>query len=273
MNSPTVESLPPALNTLHLTESSPVTEPETRLSHIFPENVRPPVAIFKPSEPDVRLSNTQQLASCLGHLRYSYEHDKDLDHVVRNWLQITKSDPGEQERLSTLASDVIETFKRDELKNAMTVAEVVQLLPALEKDEFQELVKEFYSVIERSASPDAHQLEGLAQLIQGAEPGHLEADNLIKILQLLNTRLANTHHQSPHLTYKLTLTISHVLDAMADVKVNDLDHETLREPLSAYLVGLKTSADPYLVYQAAYAYQALQWVPGKRYTVVRSIVK
>jgi hypothetical protein len=48
---------------------------------------------------------------------------------------------------------------------------------------------------------------------------------------------------------------------MADAKVTDLDRETLHEPLSEYLKELKESKDPYLVYQAAYAYQAILCVP------------
>jgi hypothetical protein len=60
---------------------------------------------------------------------------------------------------------------------------------------------------------------------------------------------------------QLTLTVSHVLDAMADTNVTGLDREKLHEPLSSYLGNLMTSKDPFLVYQAAYAYQALLCVP------------
>ncbi|KAF9343960.1 hypothetical protein BGX34_006181, partial [Mortierella sp. NVP85] len=48
---------------------------------------------------------------------------------------------------------------------------------------------------------------------------------------------------------------------MADANVKGLSRENIHEPLSAYLNGLKGSKDPYLVYQAAYAYQALLCVP------------
>jgi hypothetical protein len=53
---------------------------------------------------------------------------------------------------------------------------------------------------------------------------------------------------------------------MADANVTDLDRETLHEPLSTYLKELKKSKDPYLVYQAAYAFQALLWVPDDETT-------
>ncbi|KAF9358386.1 hypothetical protein BGX34_008952 [Mortierella sp. NVP85] len=87
----------------------------------------------------------------------------------------------------------------------------------------------------------------------GAGPGYLDADDLVKILELVSTRLQDTHQQSTDRMRQLTM--SHVLDAMADSKVKDLDREKIHEPLSTYLGGLKESKDPYLVHQAAYAYQ------------------
>jgi hypothetical protein len=66
--------------------------------------------------------------------------------------------------------------------------------------------------------------------------------------------------------HQLTLAVSHVLDAMADTNVTGLDRETLHEPLSTYLGELKNSSDPFLVYQAAYAYQALLCVPDNETT-------
>jgi len=133
--------------------------------------------------------------------------------------------------------------------------------PVLNKDTFHHLLAEFYTGIDHSGLLKFHLLEGLAQLIQGAGSGHLSADDLVKILELLSNRLRDTHQQSTEQMHQLTLAVSHVLDAMADTKVTDLDRETLHEPLSAYLGELKGSSDPYLVYQAAYAYQALLCVP------------
>ncbi|KAK3811267.1 MAG: hypothetical protein J3Q66DRAFT_404649 [Benniella sp.] len=70
---------------------------------------------------------------------------------------------------------------------------------------------------------DVYQLQGLADLICGADPGYLDSDDLVKVLELLSARLTNTHLQSTTFIYQLTLAISHVLDAMADTKVNGLD--------------------------------------------------
>ncbi|KAF9366593.1 hypothetical protein BGX34_000613 [Mortierella sp. NVP85] len=222
--------------------------------------MRPPGIAFNPPEPDTRLNDTRQLACCLGLLKASYELDI-LDPAARSWLKATRLEQDEKERLEALASDVIRAFKRDEIKDSKSVAEVVFLAPVLDSDDFRYLVKEFYTGIEQSALLDVHQLEGLAQLIQGADPGYLDSDDLVKVLVLLSTRLRETHQQSTAHLYQLTIAVSHVLDAMADANVKGLDREKVHEPLSSYLDELKGSPDPYLVYQAAYAYQALLCVP------------
>jgi hypothetical protein len=97
--------------------------------------------------------------------------------------------------------------------------------------------------------------------VQGAEPDFLEPDDLVKILQLISSRLRKTHTQSKVYIQQLTLTASRLLDAMADTKVKGLDREKLHEPLLGCLEKWKHSSDPFLVYQAAYAFQALQTIP------------
>ncbi|KAI8363049.1 hypothetical protein B0O80DRAFT_4985 [Mortierella sp. GBAus27b] len=62
------------------------------------------------------------------------------------------------------------------------------------------------------------------------------------------------------------MAVSHILDAMADVNVKDLDRKKQHELLLSYLSELKESEDPYLVYQAAYAFQALLCVPDNEST-------
>ncbi|KAF9993850.1 hypothetical protein BGZ65_010559, partial [Modicella reniformis] len=230
-------------------------------STIFTVNVRPHTSEIKLPESDERLTNTPQLACCLGLLQASRSNDEILEPVARKWLQTIEKDTDEQDRLKVMATDVIRTFKRDEIKDAKVIAEVVYLSSVLDKDAFKDLLNEFHKGIEQSALLDVHQLEGLAQLVQGAGPGFLEADDLVKILDLLSTRLRGTHQQSPQYMYRLTMAMSNVLDAMADTQVKGLDRVNLHEPLMSYLKELKESSDPYLVYQAAYAYQALTCVP------------
>ncbi|KAI8348228.1 WD40-repeat-containing domain protein [Mortierella sp. GBAus27b] len=228
---------------------------------IFPANILPPTVDFVPPEPDARLNSTSQLACCLSLLQVSCSPEDILVPSARKWLQTAQGEPDEQERLKTLGTDVIRAFKRDEIKDAKAVTEVMFLAPVLDHDDFRYLLKEFYSGIDQSELLDVHQLGGLSHLIQGADPGYLEADDLVKVLEIVSKRLQDTHQQSPQLLYQLTLAVSNVLDAMADTNVKGLDREKTHEPLKAYLEGLKGSSDPYLVYQAAYAYQALLCVP------------
>src|SRR5947209_1908437 len=68
-------------------------------------------------------------------------------------------------------------------------------------------------------------------------------------------------HNDTKQLYKLTQAISHVLDAMADSEIKDLNRKQLHAPLQESLRTLQNNDDPYLVYQAAYACQALLYVP------------
>ncbi|KAG0220037.1 hypothetical protein BGX31_011102 [Mortierella sp. GBA43] len=230
-------------------------------SHIFPWNVYPSVTEFKLLEADERPINTPQLAGCLSLLLNFHSSGDVLDPAAQKWLRSIEIDTDEQDRLKVMAADVIRAFKRDELKDAKAVAEVVCLAPVLDRDSFRDLLNSFYTGIEQAGLLEYHQLEGLAQLIQGASQDYLDADDLVRILGLLSNRLRETHQQSPNHVYQLTLTVSHILDAMADIKVKDLHRVNLHEPLSSYLSLLKDSWDPHLVFQAAYAYQALLCVP------------
>ncbi|KAF9346367.1 hypothetical protein BGX34_003931, partial [Mortierella sp. NVP85] len=232
-----------------------------RAKDIFPRSVCPLTIPFNPPEPDSRLIDTRQLACCLGLLQADIESEDIIDHTIRTWVLNTKKEPEETERLKSLATDVIRAFKRDEIKDAKSITEIMLLAPVLGRGDFRYLVGEFYSGIEQSGLLDVHQLEGLARLIQGAGPGDLDSDDFVKLLTLLSTRLRDTHQQSTHHLYQLTVAVSRVLDAMADASVQGLNRETIHEPLSTYLDELKQSSDPYLVFQAAYAYQALLCVP------------
>lgn len=228
---------------------------------IFPENTLPPTIVSGLPETGERLSDTPQLVCCLGLLQTPPSSDDIVEKNVQDWIQTVEKDVDEQERLRTLAVDVIREFLRDELKDAKAVAEVVRLAPVIKRDDFRDLLRQFYMGIDKSDLLNLYQLEGLAEMIQNASPGYLDSDDLVKTLTLLGARLRDTHQQSTHYIYQLTVAVSHVLDAMADTKVQGLDRETLHEPLSAYLDGLQKSDDPRLVYQSAYAFQALLYVP------------
>ncbi|KAF9362917.1 hypothetical protein BGX34_005255 [Mortierella sp. NVP85] len=228
---------------------------------IFPSHVRPFSIDFQPPEAGSYLNNTRQLACCLGLLEKAIELDDILDPSIRDWLRTTKNDPDEVERLKKLATDVMREFKRDEFRDARAVTEVLWLAHVLDKDDYRYLVKEFITGIEKSILLDVHQLEGLARLIQSAETGYLDTDDLVNILNILSTRSRDAHQQSASHLYLLTVALTRVLDAMVDASVSGLDREKIHEPLSAYLNELKGSSDSYLVYQVAYAHQALLHIP------------
>ncbi|KAG0348327.1 hypothetical protein BGZ54_004669, partial [Gamsiella multidivaricata] len=189
------------------------------------------------------------------------ESDEPLDKAQRDWIQAKAKDADEKDRLCSLVTRVIAEFIDDDLKDAAMVAEVMYLAPVLNEERYRKLLSDLIDGVAQSVLLDFNLLEGLAQLIQSASPGYLHADDLVKILSALSTRLQDTHSSSSKHRYQLALAVSRVLDAMADSDVKGLNREQLHEPLSAYLEEMKNSSDPYLMYQAAYAYQALQYVP------------
>ncbi|KAI8596563.1 hypothetical protein EDD21DRAFT_243656, partial [Dissophora ornata] len=226
-------------------------------SHIFAKDMDQPPDINKLPKVVDPLKNISQLVHCLTLIQHKQSNEETLDQSERDWLKVIKRDTEEQERLKTLAIDVLKEFTHDELKDANTVAEVVCLVPVLEKHRLQKLLQQLFLGIEQSELLNFDLLEGLAQLVQRACPGHLNADDLVKILNLTSERLISTHDQAPDYINQLTLTVSWVLDAMADTKIKGLDRENLHKPLADYLDTLKGGTDPHLVYQAAYASQAL----------------
>ncbi|KAF9991694.1 hypothetical protein BGZ80_008953, partial [Entomortierella chlamydospora] len=131
-----------------------------------------------------------------------------------------------------MATDVIRAFVQEGLKKPDVVAEVVSLAAVLGQDDFRKLLQVFVDGINQSVLLDLHLLNGLAQLIRNAPQGHIDADDLVKILELLNARLKDTNKQSTQHTYQLATTISQVLDSMVDSQVEGLSHEQLHEPLS-----------------------------------------
>ncbi|KAK3823355.1 MAG: hypothetical protein J3Q66DRAFT_425189 [Benniella sp.] len=234
----------------------------TDARYIFTKNVRPPNVDFKPPKVGERLSSISQLATCLVLLQETHSPGDIPDLPARIWFRDAMANTDEYGRFKWLAADVIRAFMKDEVKDAKVVAEVAYLAPVLEKDMFRDLLHEFYDGIDRSGLLYFYQLDGLAQLIRGAKSGYLEADDLYKILAILSKHLHDFSQQLPVQIYQFTLTASHVLDAVADAKVSVLNREKLHEAQSVYLDSLKESLDPHLVYQAAYAHQALNCVSG-----------
>ncbi|KAF9945034.1 hypothetical protein BGZ70_004117, partial [Mortierella alpina] len=228
------------------------------------------VRLLKPKLPacDARISSTPQLVYCLKLLSNikSSSHaattmDETLDEVERCWLQTMAEDPDEQTRLRLLAGKLIVEFLDDDMKETDAVVEIVSLAPVLTQTNYRKLLDHFIVSLDQAKLLDFGLLDGLAQLIQNAQDGHLLPSDLVSILGALSIRLQGIHQQRSTDLYGLVNAVSNVLDAMAVCGVEGLNREELHEPLSRYLKGLKDHSDLFLVYHAAYAYQALQYIP------------
>ncbi|KAF8976891.1 hypothetical protein BGZ46_007876 [Entomortierella lignicola] len=207
--------------------------------------------------PFERIVSTSQLAYCLSLLASEEGFNKN----ECDWLQATKGDPDEQKRLTTIATDIIRAFVREDFKTSGVVAEAVSLAAILEQDDFRKLLRIFVNEIDKPLLLKENLLNGLAHLIKNAKPGNIYSGDLVKILELLSARLKDTHAQSLQHIYRLTVTVTSVLDSMVDAQVDNLKREQLHTPLSQHLKSLQKSSDPCLVYYAAYSYQALQHIP------------
>ncbi|KAF9197986.1 hypothetical protein BGZ49_001339 [Haplosporangium sp. Z 27] len=231
---------------------------------IFSEDGIPLSSPWVFPEPDGRLADTPQLVSCLDLLKQGPDElpEDALDPIARKWLEETRKNTEEIQRLEALATDLLREYTKDGVKNKKAVAEVVCLVPILGKDNYRFLLSQFLKDIEGSRILDFGILNGLAQTLQGSpSPDYLYSQDLIEVLTTISVRLQETHEQSKDHIFELTVAVTKVLDAMADTKVTGLNREELHGPLLAFLGGLQGSEDPHLKYYASYAFQALLCVP------------
>ncbi|KAF9197871.1 hypothetical protein BGZ49_001514, partial [Haplosporangium sp. Z 27] len=175
-----------------------------------------------------RITSSQQLVYCLELLTTASE---ELEPKEQDWVQKIKGNADEKGRLDDMANDMVRIFVRDELKNYEEVEEVVWLAPHLDKQHSKKLLQILVNGINNNKLLEVSMVDGLVHMIRNARQMKFESDDLVKILDLLSSRLENTHDQSNQLIYKLTLAVSAVLDSMADNKVVGLSREQLHEPL------------------------------------------
>ncbi|KAF8979920.1 hypothetical protein BGZ46_004838 [Entomortierella lignicola] len=239
---------------------------------IFDKTSAPTAAKYVLPDMGTRITSTPQLAYCLSLLRSSLVPVDAISEIENEWLQSVAKDTDEKERLQSIATDLIRAFVRDDVKTSDAVAEIVCLSAVLDPIEFSRLLREFVNNIGQSATLDLPLLNGLAHLLRNATSVNINVDDLVKILDFLYLRLKETHQQSIQHVYRLTTTVSCVLDGMVDCQVKGLKREQLHEPLSEYLKKLQGSPDPILIYQAAYAYQALQHIPDDE-SLLRSMLR
>ncbi|KAG0273476.1 hypothetical protein BGZ95_010717 [Linnemannia exigua] len=222
----------------------------SRLIEIFLENIGAPTPKVCLPKGRFRFESTSQLAFCIGLLQSAqppptFSSDRDgttissqdmaCDTLNRQWIKATTASLFEQDFVFSLARKLVAEFVKEPTKNSAFINEIAVIAPS-------------------------------------ASPGFLDSGDLVKILAKLSTSLQGIHQQSSLHPYHLTLAVSRVLDVMADHKVQELNRVALHEPLSAVLMVLKGSKDPYLMYQACYALQALQRVPDDE-TVLQSFLR
>ncbi|KAG0318080.1 hypothetical protein BGZ97_004367 [Linnemannia gamsii] len=239
--------------------------------NIFSQNQNAPAVCVSLPIFGTRIETTLQLALCIGLL------PKDSDTVNKNdeppkdtftndaallaWVKAAEQDPTEQERIRSLGARMVDEFAKDTSKDSIEIAEMVVLGPVLDKETYRRLLQSTIAAFDQSVLLKVDLLQGLVQLVQSAPAGSLVSDDLVKILSVLRIRLQGTHQQSLEHSFHLTLAVSRLLDVMAEHEVKDVDRVIEHEPLYGVLSGLKGSSDPYLMYQACYAFQALQYVP------------
>ncbi|CAO3574670.1 unnamed protein product [Mortierella alpina] len=258
-----------------------------RLS-VFSENMSRITIGTKLPSLDVRIDRTAQLALCRALLPKNeasslqskgLETASDLtdkalwtsstDGAEQEWIKAIEGKSLKQDHLRWLGSRIVEEFIKHAVKDPIAVSEVVLLGSVLDQAYYRRLLNCFIEELNKSVLLNTNLLQGLVQLVQCASPTFLDADDLVKILSILRVRLSETHQQSSEHLYHLTLAVARLLGVMAEPahQVKDLPRVEEREPLANVLSGLQASSDPYLMYQALYAFQALQYVPDDESTL------
>ncbi|KAF9179356.1 hypothetical protein BGZ51_006955, partial [Haplosporangium sp. Z 767] len=177
------------------------------------------------------------------------------------WISAVEQEPVKQHHMHWLVTRLVEQFIKDGLKGSASITEIIHLSPMLDQEHFCKLLCCFIAEFETAKLLNTDLLQGLVQLIQYAQSGYLFGDDLIKILAILRKRLEDMHQQSTGHQYHLVLAISRVLDVMVKHEVKGVNRVEQHKPLLDTLTALKVSSDPYLGFQAAYAHQALQYIP------------
>ncbi|KAG0297331.1 hypothetical protein BGZ96_006895 [Linnemannia gamsii] len=262
-------------------EQAPALLAKTRLD-VFLHNVNAPAVSISVPKFGVRIETTPQLALCIGLISKEGANVDRLEDPVLDmtsdtaaihaWCKAMKQDSTERDRLFWLATRMADEFAKDVSKDSTEISEMVLIGPVLDREHYRSVLSCIITAFNQAVLLDVDLLQGLVQLVQSAPPGSLLSDDLVKILRILRIRLLDTHQQTSEHPYLLTLAISRVLDVMADHKVQDLDRVEEQEPLSGVLSGLKGSSDPFLLYQACYAFQALQYVPNDE-TVLQAVLR
>ena len=184
-----------------------------------------------------------------------------------NWIQDNQNDPYEKGHLHCRMTQMVDTFIRLPSKSLDAIREIVLLGPVLDNEHYRNLLGWFLDELKDRTLFDIGKLQGLVHLVQCAPERYLAEDDLVKIMSILRINLQDTHRQSSVHLYHIMLALSRVLDAMTKHEIKDVDRLTQHVPLSEVLRELKDNSDPFLMYQASYAFQALQCIPDNETTL------
>ncbi|KAF9958568.1 hypothetical protein BGZ70_009139, partial [Mortierella alpina] len=217
------------------------------LADVFSENVAKPWPRTALPQSGERISTTLQLAYCIRFSREMASAPLPSSHgvghsspIVYNaaeeaWRNTMEDNPMAQGYLHWLATKVTSEFINHARKDPASIAEGVLLGIILDCSEYRTILSHLIETFEKASLLDINLLQGLVQLLQAATSQYLETDDLVRILRVLRRRLRDTHQPSETAqkplsdhTYQLIVAISRVLDVM---------------------------------FQVAYALQALQYIP------------
>ncbi|KAF9152960.1 hypothetical protein BG015_004391, partial [Linnemannia schmuckeri] len=245
---------------------------------IFPKNVVSPTLTADLPKPEARIEMTTQLVYCCSLLARAQTslpspgsgtslldacdvQALPLDKKQRHWVQQVQSSKHDEFKFRWLIDQLVKGFADDKLKAPATVSEIVLVGPVLDRVTYRSMLSCFIAKFKTTTPLDVVLLQGLVQLIECASAGYLVDDDLVKIAKVLSKELMVTHTGTSDHPLYLTWALSRVLDVMVASEVKDLDRDRDHQPILQLLRGLKESDNVYLRYQAAYAYQALQYAP------------
>ncbi|KAG0239631.1 hypothetical protein BGX31_002604 [Mortierella sp. GBA43] len=170
-----------------------------------------------------------------------------------------------EEDVKRLAADVFRAFLRDGSQNDKAVAEVVLYAHFFDEANTLKLLDILHKKIRDSMTLEIYVLDGIARLIQDANPRHFNAEILITTLELIIPRLRERHPDNAHI-YHSTSALTRIMDAIVDAEIAGLARKRVSRLLASLLNSMERLDIAYFVYQAAYVRQALLCIPDTETT-------
>ncbi len=203
--------------------------------------------------------NTQEIADI-----------KNTQHL-RRCLQSKEGNEETKQQFLGLAFKLLQVFKGQSTdRDASDIKEVIQLTLIADSDLYREIMG---AITHKCLSPllDLPSIWGLGMMIQNRPVSLLIGTektrdlNLTRLLRIVQKHLSDLMQQEKYQRESLSVvlqTISHLLDALYLVGINNVDYDEIKEPLDKLLSKLcKQSENAMLAWQAYYARYALAHLP------------